>query len=283
MRALLFLVLVPTLASADAPHVQLADAPKTIADAMAAVDLKNAKAGETLVISSIAAGDPAKPIDTAKLRSGLGAQKLKIIDDRTQDNATVITVEGATGSRARITVDQGGGTIVMVAKPTAIKPPGKCVAIPIARHPVHVHSSAINQDGERGEGETFWDFKTERIHDVDGDGIADAFVPVAKTTSACPEEVAFRVFVVRGDCGHDLGVIGPGSFQFDAGTTALDASGFRPFTMTAETTRFGKRGIPEMTTTVRRFAVKGGKYAPLDVKKTTGVCHHCATWHCTAG
>ena len=45
----------------------------------------------------------------------------------------------------------------------------------------YARSHAINQDGERGEGSTFWDYKTERLHDVDGDGIDDAFVPVART------------------------------------------------------------------------------------------------------
>lgn len=160
--------------------------------------------------------------------------------------------------------------------------PGVCVAVPNVTHPVNVKSRGTSTDGETYEGQTFWNFKTERIHDVDGDAIADAFVPVAKTKNACPEHVSFRVFVMRGACGHDLGVIGPGSFQFDAGTTALDASGFRPFTMEAQRARHGKPGIPEMTTTIRRFAVKRGKYTQLDSKVTTGVCHHCATWHCTA-
>jgi hypothetical protein len=90
------------------------------------------------------------------------------------------------------------------------------------------------------------------------------------------------VFVARGNCGHDLGVIGPGTFQWDAATAAIDASGFRPFTMEAQTGRLGKRGIPEMTTTTRRFAVKRGKYAQVEIKSSTGVCHHCATWHCNS-
>ena len=278
MKALL-LVLVPSFAAAE---VKLDDAGKAIADAIAKVEIKHAKFGETLTVDSIAPLDPAKPVDTKPLRAALAKLKLKIIHDRTYGNATVIAVEAANGARAQITVDQGGGTITLTARPANPTLPGKCVAVPDVKHPVYVNSSAINDSGEQGHGRTFWDYKTERIHDVDGDGLADSFVPVAKTKTACPEEVSFQVFVMRGACGHDLGVIGPGSFAFDAGTTAIDVSGFRPFTMQAEKSKPGKRGIPEMTTTIRRFAVKRGKYAQADIKTTTGVCHHCATWHCTA-
>ena len=282
MRRALLLLLAPVIAFADAPSVKLDDAARAIADAAAKVELAHAKFGETLTIATIAPLDPAKPVDTKSLRDTLAKQKLQIIDDRTYGTSVVITVEAANGVRARVTVDQGGGSITMTARPRTAKPPGKCVPVPQAKHPVYVNSTGTSQDGETRRGQTFWDYKTERIHDVDGDGLADSFVPVAKTKSACPEEVSFRVYAMRGNCGHDLGVIGPGSFQWDAGTVALDASGFRPFTMEAQTSRLGKRGIPEMTTTVRRFAVKHGRYTQVDTKTTTGVCHHCATWHCNA-
>lgn len=282
MRRALLVLLVPGLAAADAPNVQLAGAAKAIADAAATVDLRHARFGETLTIATIAPLDPAKPVDTKPLRDELAKHKLKIIDDRTHGAGAVITVEAANGVRARVAVDQGGGTVAMTARPTTAPPPGKCVPVPQARHPVTVHSRGTNQRGESSEGSSFWDYKTEHLHDVDGDAIADAFVPVAKTKTACPEDVAFRVYVMRGACGHDVGVIGPGSFQWDAATVALDASGFRPFTMEAQSSKRGKRGIPEMTTTTRRFAVKRGKYVQVDIKRTTGVCHHCATWHCSA-
>jgi len=280
-RALL-VILAPAIAFADAPSVKLDDAAQAIADAAAKVELEHAKFGETLTIATIAPLDPAKPVDTKPLRAALAKHKLAIIDDRTYGTSAVITVEAANGARARVTIDQGGGSIMMTARPRTATPPGKCVPVPQAKHPVYVNSTGTNQDGETRQGQTFWDYKTELIHDVDGDGLADSFVPVAKTKNACPEEVSFRVYAMRGTCGHDLGVIGPGSFQWDAGTVALDASGFRPFTMEAQKARLGKRGIPEMTTTVRRFAVKRGRYALVDTKTTTGVCHHCATWHCKA-
>jgi hypothetical protein len=262
--------------------VKLADAGGAIATAIAATDWKQTKTGETLSIATIAALDPAQPLDAKPLRDDLAKRKLKILDDRVEGNRVTIVVEDASGARARITVDQGGGAILLTARPANPKLPGKCVAIPQATHPVVVRATAIDQRGELRNGETFWDFKTERIHDVDGDGIADWFVPVAKDKHACPEEVSYRVFVARGSCGHDLGVIGPGTFQWDAATVALDASGFRPFAIESHTSKLGKHLVPETTQTTRRFEVKAGKYKQVDIKTQTGKCHHCATWHCTA-
>ena len=275
----LLVLLVPTLAAAE---VKFDDAAKVVADAAAKVDLKNATFGETLTIDTIAPLDPSKTIDTQPLRDNLAKLKLKVIDDRMNGNTFVLIVEAANGARARIAFDHGGGGIMLTARPANPTLPGKCVAIPDEKHPVYVDSMGTNDSGESFDNRSLFDYKTDRIHDVDGDGIPDAFVPIAKTKNACPEEISFRVFVVRGACGHDLGVLGPGAFQFDAGTTAIDASGFRPFTMVAQASKRGKSGLPEMTTTTRRFAFKRGKYAQLDAKKRGGVCHHCAVWHCHA-
>lgn len=276
MKALA-LLLVPSFAAAE---VKLEDAGKAIADAIAKVDLKHARFGETLTIETIQAL-PSSTIDTGPLRVALAKLKLKIIDDRTYGATTRITVEATNGARAQIDIEQGGGTITLTARPASPTLPGKCVAIPDVKYTVFVNSVGIDQQGKVGHGQNQWELATARIHDADGDGILDAFVPVAKK-HACPEAVAYRVFAVRGACGHDLGVVGPGNFAFDAGTTAIDASGFRPFTMTAEKTQTGKSGIPEMKTTVRRFAVKRGKYAQTDIKTSTGVCHHCAIWSCNS-
>ena len=275
MRALLLLV--PSLAAAE---VKLDDAGKAISDAIAKVDLKHAKFGETLTVDTIAPL-PSATIDTTALRRSFAGLRLKVIDDRTYGAMTRITVEATNGSRAQIDIEQGGGTITLTARPASPTLPGKCVAIPDVKYTVFVNSTGIDQQGKVGHGQNQWELATARIHDADGDGILDAFVPVAKKHT-CPEAVTYRVFAVRGGCGHDLGVIGPGNFAFDAGTTAIDASGFRPFTMTAEKTQSGKDGTPEMKTTVRRFAVKRGKYAQASSKTSTGVCHHCALWSCNS-
>ncbi|MBA3391004.1 MAG: hypothetical protein H0T89_00080 [Deltaproteobacteria bacterium] len=277
------IILAGGVAHADAPSVPIDAAGATLADALAKVDRGAAKVGETTIIATVAPGDPAKPVDAAMLRAALGKRKLKILDEHPADigQRLVIVVEATTGARGRIAVDPGGGTITLTARPSTAKPPGKCVAIPLVNHAVHVRSRGTDQRGERREGETFWDLATARIHDVDGDGLVDAFVPIAKR-DACPEEVTYRVYAVRGSCGHDLGTLGPGSFAWDASTVALDTSGYRPFTLAAQKTAYGKRRIPEMTTTTRQFAVRKGRYTQVAIKRTKGTCHHCALWTCSS-
>ena len=89
------------------------------------------------------------------------------------------------------------------------------------------------------------------------------------------------MYAVRGTCGHDLGVVGPGAIDHTAVIASpLDASGFRPLVLTAESSGSGKRPIPEHTTTTRRFEVRRGAYMLVDTKQRSGTCHHCATWYC---
>lgn len=279
---LLVLLLVPGLGRADAP-VRVNGAADALAAALAKVDPAHAKAGETLLVASIAKPAPRPdeaPVPMA-LRATIARHGWKVIDGYEQTGTIAITIEAASGVRARIAVGPTGGTIMVIPRPSKTKAPGRCVAIPSATHPVVVHSSGVDQRGEMLHGQTFWEFKTSRLHDVDGDGILDAFVPIAKK-HACPEQVSFRVFVVRGSCGHDVGVIGPGSFEPDADRTPLDASGFRPFTMTSRSSKMGARFVPEMTTTRRRFAFAKRSYVQRSVDRRTGRCHHCATWGCTS-
>lgn len=281
MRATLCLVLLaaaaPRVAAADDPWIKPAGAVAAIRDAVARVDPK-APAGAGRLVARIENSDPAG--DGAAIRDALLKAGFTVVHDRTEPGHFVATFEARTGERVRVALDAAGGAITLVAKPSRTRPPGACVAIPSVDHPVRVHSSAIDQEGELRHGQTFWGFKTARLVDVDGDGIDDAFVPVAKK-HACPEDVSWRVYVVRGSCGHDLGVIGPGSIDHaSAIARPLDASGFRPLVLTAEKTRTGKRGVPDHITTTRKFEVRGGTYTQVDASQRTGTCHHCATWYC---
>src|SRR6185369_3692747 len=105
----------------------------------------------------------------------------------------------------------------------------------------------------------------------------------APNKNACPEEISWRVYVRRGNCGHDVGVVGN---EFLAGLHAaevpLDASGFRPMTFSSEKSGSGQRGIPVMTTTKRDFAFAMTGYVKANESKSSGLCHHCATWSCNA-
>ncbi len=267
----------PRLAFAGDPWIKPAGAVAAIRDAIAKADLRT-PAGTGRLVARIEQGDPVK--DGAAIRDALVKAGFTVVDDRTQPGTFLVTFEARTGERVRVVLDAHLGAITLIARPTKTKPPGPCVPIPSVDHPVHVHSSAVDQEGELRHGQTFWGFKTTRLLDVDGDGLDDAFVPVARK-HACPEDVSWRVYAVRGGCGHDLGVVGPGSIDHaSAITLPLGASGFRPLVLTAETSSHGKRGIPEHTTTRRWFEVRRGSYVLVDTKQQTGVCHHCATWHC---
>jgi len=261
------------------PWVKPADAVAAIAGAIAKPDPK-APAGTGRVVALVEKGDPSK--DGALIRDGLVKAGFTVLDDQSEPGGFVVTLEAKTGERVRVAIGAYQGAISLVAKPAKPKLPGACVPIPKVDRPVYVTSGAINQDGEFVQGTTFWGFKTVRQVDVDGDGLDDAFVPVAKQ-HACPEEVSWRVYVVRGACGHDLGVVGPGSIDHAAAIAGpLDASGFRPLVLTAKSAKLGNQRppLPEHTTTTRSFAVRRGAYAQTTTTQRTGVCHHCGTWSC---
>ena len=275
MRALL-LLLVPAIAAADPPTIEPAEIVAVVAKALATVDAK-ATPGTAVVIAHLEKLDVAK--QAPAVRSALA--KLAVVEDRSESGTTVITVEGSTKARAVIVLAAERGAISVVAKPTAVKPPGACVAIPnVAPVEVDVHSSAIDDRGDHREGSTFWRMASGRLFDLDGDALADAFVPIAPKTGVCPEDFSYRVYVMRGACGHDLGVVGPGSFPWNAAAVPLDASGYRPLTVEWRKSSHGARGIPELTTTTRTFAVKGTTYKQTSVQTSTGTCHHCGVWHC---
>lgn len=215
------------------------------------------------------------PADVRAIREDFRAKGYEVL----RADETTLTVEVGR-ARATIALGERGGTISITPKPSATVAPGKCVAIPDVVHTVDLNSRATGNDGEHHEGTSHWKLSTIRAIDVDGDGIPDAFVPQPGTRSDCPETVMWRVYVTRGTCGHDLGLVGPSFPTVDA--SPLDASGFRPLVAASVTTKRGQRGIPDHITTTNRFAVTKGKYAQVDTVQRIGICHHCATWHCSA-
>lgn len=280
MRRLALLVLLAPLAAyADVPFVAPADAVATAVKATETIDSKAAP-GQTIVAAWIS--DPKPAVNAQAVRDALAKTTLKQIDDSSRADELVVTLEAPSGARVTIALGPYQGSILVTPKPAATKPPGKCVTVPDVRHEVYVQSHAIDQEGEYREGTTHWDLRTARLLDVDGDGLLDAFVPIAARKNTCPEDVSYRVYVMRGACGHELGVVGPGSFSFNASAVPLDASGFRPMTYESETTANGKGPIPEMATTTRTFKVTKGRYTKTAQTSRSGICHHCARWSCNA-
>jgi len=102
-------------------------------------------------------------------------------------------------------------------------------------------------------------------------------VPLPGAASACPEAALQEVYVMRGDCGHDLGRVGPGTLDAPTGFAALAAGELTPLTFTAEGPVLGGDGVPVHTTQVTSFVFRGGGHQKSGDQTTAGRCHHCRT------
>lgn len=258
---------------AHADLIKISDVTDSITRAVDALQPGSARLGVTTRLAEIEGVKDPKA-SYRRLRRELGVEGFKVVVD---DEG--LTVENADGVRVLIVLGERSGAIYVTARPNARALRGRCVRPPQRRHQVDVDAGAIDQMGEYHRRQVSWDLATSPRLDVDGDGVLDWFVPIAKKHD-CPESVSWDVYVRRGSCGHRLGRVGPGSPSYDDAIEPPDASGFRPIELVSESTDFGKRGIPEMTTTRSTFAVRKGRYRRVKRDKTTGVCHHCATWSC---
>ncbi len=181
---------------------------------------------------------------------------------------------------ATIVACVGPSIQVVGAEEPRIALPGRCVRPPTVRHEVVVSSSSMGWDGH-SHGASTRVIKTARMLDVDRDGVDDVFVPIPPRKGACPDALSYRVYVMRGRCGHVLGVVGPGKLARDAATVPVDASGFRPITLETVTSKYGDRELEE-TTTSRAFAVRSGKYVEVSKQARGGECPHCSIRTCTS-
>lgn len=270
-------------ARAEAPWIEPAAVVEALVTATATID-PTTPAGGATVLARVANADTTA---IASVRAALAKTTFVVLEDVTERTGAMWTVEATSGARATIRLSATSGSIIVTARPVTKKLPGACVAIPSARHEVDVNSTGVDQEGERRSSTRRWSLSSTRLADVDGDGLLDVFVPIAPSKTACPEAVSWRVYVARGTCGHVLGVVGPGSLDLGAAAAPLDASGFRPLVLSAQTAAYEQTRVPErspvpvMTTTTRSFAVKRGRYARVAETKRDGRCHHCAVWRCT--
>ena len=251
---------------------------KNTADALTAAEPKTATPGGAVRAAYVnRTGDVAAARKT--FDDGIAKAGLRVIDDASPGGFAV-TVEDAKGRRAIVKLDANNGEIVVVARPVVGTPPGTCIAPPQPVWNATVHAGGVDQQGEYHQSQITWRLTTARLLDVDGDAILDAFAP-NHGARQCPEEGTWDVYVVRGTCGHAVGTIGPGWLGLDAALVPLDRSGYRPLTTSSERTQRGARHIPEMVTTTSVYKMRRGSYRISSTKRRTGVCHHCAVWHCT--
>jgi hypothetical protein len=137
--------------------------------------------------------------------------------------------------------------------------------------------------------------RVKRIHeiettfdeDVDADGSLDAWVPVApsRRSSDCPENARWKVYAMRGACGHLLGTVGPGRRAAENRHGAPLASGFRPLDFAFEEELLVGRRLDEQSFDLHtlRFEVVRGRYQRVSetVAVVTQQCQHCGQLYCT--
>lgn len=289
MRALVCVMIVAGVAHADVPSVSDGQAITTMATALAKPDPKAAAGAATQIawIDKIADSKA-----TAKRwRVAIAAAKLTIIWEEIDDGSVAFVVENAAKTRAQIAANiwSTNGSIWVVAKPIlGATMPGKCVAVPMVTHKVSVRSQGVDQRGEYNSRNYDQVMETSSIIDLDGDAIPDRFVPAPASKDDCREETPYRAYIMRGTCGHEVGVVGPGWWQPDVLSIPPDASGLRPLTFASEHGRFASKNAapfkdpPVLVRITRTFAATKGRYAKTSENTTSGVCHHCAVWSCSA-
>lgn len=216
------------------------------------------------------------PDRLAELDKALTEAGMTIVDAAPSAGGAVRTVELAGGARATLWVNHNSGTITLTPSPTAAKPRGKCVAIPEVSMVIDRTSHNFDHHSRSHPGSSRLGLSTARLHDVDGDAVMDAFVPSAPA-DACPDEASWKVYLVRGSCGHYLGEIGPGYVEKGPdrhrGYADLETS-------TTSVGHDAKDPVPVMSRTRRTYALRAGRYRQRSTTSTSGRCHHCGTSSC---
>jgi hypothetical protein len=166
---------------------------------------------------------------------------------------------------------------------------GPCVAVPERRFEIWVHPNAgAPVEGYHGRGRApqsiRWGFHTGFDHDLDGDGLLDALVPLTRK-AYCPQSVRQEIYITRcsasGCCGHKVGSIGGG--HIDAAVLRKSRpgpAGLKPIVVSFQRTE-GKSRIPERYSHTLRYAFDGRGYRVAHRRRSGGRCHHCGFSTCT--
>ena len=145
--------------------------------------------------------------------------------------------------------------------------PGPCVAVPEVEFQV-----VMNHE----RGASTYPFRTTFDIDLDGDGVLDARVPLAKDVS-CPGDVREALYVMRGACGHRVGTVGP----WQIATLLIErvsppTTGLKDVHTSTGAVLDGKR------TDIRRvFTFEGGTYREATVEAKDFPCPDCKSRTCS--
>jgi hypothetical protein len=191
----------------------------------------------------------------------------------------VDVVQAPNGARVRV-VDS---RVVIIDKPTSMKMVGKCSAIPSPEFVIEQRGGRVDEQGRYSALSLNQRIETLRVYDIDGDGVVDALVPKppASVSVACQSQLSWQIWIVRGDCGHVVGTVGPGNIFVDESIAV--ANGQLRNVITQETQQLGLKGpeAVEQLTTKRTFVSKAMRYVRTSLSSSKAVCYHCAAMTCT--
>jgi hypothetical protein len=214
-----------------------------------------------------------------QLLDGLRAARLDIVDSQLGDHEIVITV-ALDGVRAAIKITEDGGEVWLVPRPVASAAPKTCTPLPMIDLAIADEFDVVGHDGVYQRGRTTRHVITTRSHDLDGDGILDAFVPLHRGKE-CAGHGRWKVYLVRaGGCAVPAGQVGPGEPWIEM--TVPPARGkLRPIETRSvvwaqDWSAPEKRKGPE----VRSTYAGARAYARTSRQVVQRTCHHCATENC---
>lgn len=184
---------------------------------------------------------------------------------------------GKTGGRRWTVADELGGgdlSVNLWVLPGGHEPPGRlpgrCVTPPERSWRIALESSSP----ETLDSALVYEIGTYRAWDLDADGEAEVLVPRKASPSACPDDIAYDVYVMRGTCGHRVGSIVGAAFDVN---TARFHHGLRELTTERPAGRGKQKSSWRYENRTYRFNGKRLR-ASLDVTEET--CHHCKRLSC---
>ncbi|MBX3274062.1 MAG: hypothetical protein KF729_27600 [Sandaracinaceae bacterium] len=205
-----------------------------------------------------------------------------------EEDATSVTahLDAADGARGYVSLGAGSarvhGSLGWVARPAPPALPGRCVEPPRVDVRVLVHGREANPRPEHRDGaEVAWRFTTTRALDLDADGRLDVVVPRV-SARACPHEVAYDLYVMRGACGHLVGrTLGFPTVTGPPGAGLRELTSQRRWAEITDPTRPpGPENVATLHEVATPYVARAGRYRAGTPVARSGICHHCAISRC---
>jgi len=142
-----------------------------------------------------------------------------------------------------------------------------------------VHSSGVDQSGEFSRSTR----AVERVPvqlDLNHDNVVDWIVPklpAADQLTSCPQDVVWEIYASAGACWRQVGAIA-GEWVAGSDGTHNGLVDLSSTTVITTVDRLG--GVPTRTERESSYRFDGEVYRESAARRTEGVCHHCAVWHC---